>query len=607
MRIPDQVIDEIARRIDIVELVSGYVRLEQKGARFVGLCPFHGEKTPSFSVDRDVGAYYCFGCQRGGGVFKFLMEIEGLTFPEAVRRLGEQVGVEVDEPEEDPGARRRRALGELYNRVSGTFAHLLHASAGEHALTVLRDRALSAQVIEQFGLGYAPRDAFWLHGFLTSKGYSSEFLRDSGLFTRANPRRTLFVDRIMFPIRTPRADVVAFGGRLVSGEGPKYLNTPETAIYRKREQLFGIDLALQAIRKDRHVVLCEGYTDVIALHQSQVSNAVAPLGTAFTAEQAAFLCRYIDSATMLFDADQAGVLATRRAAEFLAPYGVTMSVAVLRRGSDPADLLRDGGSQAVRNAVSSRLTVLEFLVRQSLQEQAASSHGRASAPEAKDAVLRGVYPLVSRMSSQVQREESLRLIADLVGTDVDAVRRDFRSITRPSAGPGTRNGRSVRSAPVPHGDRASADAGKDTALSHDLFLMLATVRNRERFSYVRRFVQPDDLEDESAKEIYLALEEAFRREEQSLDTLLERIANPLISDLVRRRIASEEFAQHQEQAIHDAVTAIRRRVLLRQRRAVETSLRRMAASERGPGEDYRELLSEKMHLDRELEKLKGEG
>lgn len=607
MRIPDHVIDEIARRIDIVELIGGYVRLEQKGARFVGLCPFHGEKTPSFSVDREVGAYYCFGCQRGGGVFKFLMEIDGMTFPEAVRRLGEQVGVAVDEAEEDPGARRRRALGELYNRVSGTFTHLLTTSAGEHALTVLRNRALSTELIERFGLGYAPGDPYWLHRFLVSKGYSPGFLRDSGLFTRANPERALFADRIMFPIRTPRADVVAFGGRLVSGDGPKYLNTPETTIFRKREHLFGVDLALQAIRGGRSVVLCEGYMDVLALHQSGIATAVAPLGTAFTAEQAAFLSRYVDTANMLFDADQAGVLATRRAAEFLAPHGVTMSVTVLPPGSDPADMLQDRGSQAVRNAVSSPLTVLEFLVRQSLQEHAASSHGRASAPETKDAVLRGVYPLVSRMSSQVQREESLRLIADLVGTDVDAVRRDFRSITRPSARRGARNGESARTVPVRQGERASTDGGKDTALSHDLFLMLATVRNRERFSYVRRFVQPDDLEDERAREIYLALEEAFRREEHSLESLLERIDDPLISDLVRRRIASEEFAQHQEQAIRDAVTAIRRRVLLRQRRAVETSLRQAAASERDSAPDYRDLLSEKMHLDRELEKLKGEG
>ncbi|MFW5685911.1 MAG: DNA primase, partial [Spirochaetota bacterium] len=324
MRIPDHVIDEVARRVDIVELVGNYVQLQRKGARYMGLCPFHGEKTPSFSVDPDVGAYYCFGCHRGGGVFKFLMEIEGLTFPEAVRELGEKVGVEVDTGPEDPHARTRRALGELYNRVARTFAHFLTTEQGEQARSILHDRAVSDELIARFGIGYAPDDPFWLHGFLSQKGYSTEFLRDSGLFTRANPRRALFAGRIMFPIRTNRGDVVAFGGRIVSGDGPKYINSPETPIYRKREVLFGIDVALPAIRQERAAVLAEGYMDVIALHEAGVNTAVAPLGTAFTAEQAGSLERYIERVTLLFDADAAGTRATRRAAEILEPKGITL-------------------------------------------------------------------------------------------------------------------------------------------------------------------------------------------------------------------------------------------------------------------------------------------
>ena len=610
MRIPDHVIDEIARRIDIVELIGNRVQLQKKGSRYLGLCPFHGEKTPSFSVDREVGAYYCFGCQRGGGVFKFLMEIDGLTFPEAVRQLGEQAGVDVGEAEEDSGARGRRALEELYNRVSRSFAHFLRAPSGTRALDVLHRRALSDEIVERFGLGYAPADPFWLHRFLRSKGYSAEFLRDSGFFTRANPERALFADRIMFPIRTPRGQVVAFGGRIIAGNGPKYINTPETPIYRKREQLFGMDVALDAVRRDRHVVLAEGYMDVIALHQAGVQTAAAPLGTAFTAEQGAVLARHVDHATLLFDADAAGERATKRAAEILAPYGVTISVCVLDSGSDPADLLQNGGSRAVVNAVSSPLSVLEFLVRQSLQEHAASSRGRSAPPETKNAVLRSIYPLVSRMSSEVQREESLRLIADLVGTDVDAVRRDFSTLARPSrareSSPTASIHRTSRTGPrldVGDGERTTADP----ALSHDLFLMLATVRHRERYAYVRRFVQPEDLEDDVAKEIYLALEEAFRREEQSLDALLERIIKPGVAEMIRRRIASEEFATEDDRSVRDTVLAIRRRALVKQRRAIEVELRRLAAGGGDAGVDYRELLSEKMYLDRELQKLKGDG
>ncbi|MFW5783734.1 MAG: hypothetical protein ACOCY8_04375, partial [Spirochaetota bacterium] len=250
--------------------------------------------------------------------------------------------------------------------------------------------------------------------------------------------------------------------------------------------------------------------------------------------------------------------------------------------------------------VSSPLTVLEFLVRQSLQENAASRGVSSSSPEAKDAVLRDIYPYVVLMNSQVKREESLRLLSDLVGVDQDAVRRDFAALSRSSRK--ERAGSHVRR---DHAPVQQTHARRGTPLSHDLFLMLATVQSREHFAFVRRFIQPEDLDDAVAREVYIALEESFRRGETSLEALLGRITKPEVVDVVQERVASGEFADHGEQSIRDAVTAIRRRVLIQQRRAVEAELRRVAASE--GGSDYLELLSEKMHLDRELEKLKGEG
>jgi len=232
-----------------------------------------------------------------------------------------------------------------------------------------------------------------------------------------------------------------------------------------------------------------------------------------------------------------------------------------------------------------------------MQEHASSRAG-SSSPERKDAVLREIYPLVALMGSQVKREESLRLISDLVGADVDAVRRDFATRARSTSG-------GVRAATRTTDDHATPRNG--TALSHDLFLMLATVQSREHFAFVRRFVQPEDLEDADAREIYLALEESFRREETSLEALIGRITKSGVVELVRERIASGEFAEHGDQAIRDAVLAIRRRALTKQRRGIEIELRRIAASGDQTDGAYLELLSEKMHLDRELQKLKGEG
>ncbi|MFP4378036.1 MAG: DNA primase [Spirochaetales bacterium] len=594
MRIPEQVIDEIARRLDIVALVGRYVTLRQQGSKYVGLCPFHNEKTPSFHVDPGVGAYYCFGCQRGGGVFKFLMDIEGLTFPEAVRQLGTEVGVEVDQSEEDPATKERKALADLYNRVALTFSHFLTKSAeGTRARAILAERAIENDTIARFRLGFAPADPFWLHRFLQSKNYSTSFLQKSGLFTRKNPLRSLFAGRIMFPIADRRGDVVAFGGRIIEGDGPKYINSPETPLYHKRELLYGIDVALSAIRKKRTAMLCEGYMDVIALHQAGIDYTVAPLGTAFTPEQASLLVRHIEHATLLFDADSAGLRATRKTAEILEAHEITSDVVELASGTDPADLLVSGGSQAVLNAVSSRLPILEFLIQRGLQEY------RDAGPEAKQRTLEDIYPFIGVIGSDVKRDESLRQLADLVGVDFSAVRRDFFRRRE-------RNARTDEKKDARRHTPSEEYQSTDRRLSHDLFLMLATVRNRKHFGLVRRWIHPEDLEDEDAREIYLALEDSYRREENSLDVLLSRITRPAVVKLVEERITTGEFAEQSEAVVTDTINSIRRRTIERQLRAVERELRRISASSSGSSEEELELLAEKMTLDRELQKTKGE-
>jgi DNA primase len=594
MRIPDQILEEISRRVDIVELVGRYVSLRQSGSKYMGLCPFHTEKTPSFSVDPQLGLYYCFGCHQGGGSFKFVMEIEGLSFREAVAQLGEEVGVAVDSEEEDEQSKERRALSELYNRVAGTFHHFLHNSDdGAKAAAYLLGRKLTDQTIEQFNLGFAPSDPFWLHGFLEKKGYSAEFLAKSGLFTRKNPQRSLFAGRLIFPISNARGDVVAFGGRILVGDGPKYINSPETTLYHKRSVLFGLSQAREEIRKSKRVLIAEGYMDVIALHQAGLKNSVAPLGTAFTQEQGDYLVRFADQATLVFDADSAGGRATRRAAEILEAHGVAVSVVELEPGSDPADLLVSGGSQAVVNAVSSPLSILEFLVRQSLQENAAST------PAAKQAALEQLYPYIRLMGSDVKRDESLRLAADLLGADRAAVRRDFsRTSTRQTADVRPQEASS---------QQPTAQKSRQAGLSHDLFLMLATVQNREHFAIVRRTIQPEDLEDGDARELFLALEECYRREETSLDLLMSRITRADVAQLVQQRLSTGEFSEHSDLVIRDGIRAIRERNLLKQRHAIERELRRIAAEGHGGTPQETDLLTEKMVLDQELQKVKGKG
>ncbi len=593
MRIPDSVIEEVSRRVDIVDVVANYVTLKKSGSRYMGLCPFHTEKTPSFSVNPEMGAYYCFGCHRGGTVFTFLMEVEGLTFPEAVKQLADKVGVELTTEEDDDRGKKRRALLELYERVAGSFSYmLLEHEEGADALLKLGARGLSRKTIEDFGLGYAPSDAYWLQGFLVKKGYSEAFLRDSGLFTRANQRRALFAGRIIFPIRSRRGEIIAFGGRVVQGDGPKYINSPETELFQKRSTLYGLDRAVQIVRKEGRVVIAEGYMDVLALHQAGVAGAVAPLGTALTDEHSRMLSRLCDVALLVFDADTAGIAATKRAAETLERSGIRSEVAPMEAGADPADLLERKGSQAVVEAISSPLSALEFLIRAQMDQMPGST------PESKEFVLREVFPYISMMNSEVRRRENLRLTADLIGADREAVLRDYGRFHRQ---PRTVRGEREES----RGSTEPSAHATAIQVTHDLILMLATVSSREHFAYVRRWVEPEHLDSDAAREVFVALEEAYRRDEDSLELLLQRISDPVLVELTRRRVASGEFDGDQEQAVRDGVLAIRRRAVQRRIREVEAKLRRVGAGS-GTPEDESELLGEKMYLDKELQKLKGE-
>ncbi|MDR3247141.1 MAG: DNA primase, partial [Treponema sp.] len=286
-RIAKSTIQEVNDKLDALAVVEDYIRLEKKGGRYWGRCPFHSagqERTPSFTVDPDRKMYYCFGCHQGGSVINFIMEMDKLSFPEAVETLARRFGVEIIREdggveEADPEKTTRLdALIELYRGVSVSFHYFLTGNGeGSAAKRYIIARGISQEMIERFKLGYAPADRNWLFSFLTKKGFSESLLATSGLFSERYQKSSFFSDRLMFPIADRQGRVVAFGGRLLAGEGPKYLNSRETEIYHKGQTLFALDLALPEIRRTKEVYLAEGYMDVIALHQAGITNALAPL------------------------------------------------------------------------------------------------------------------------------------------------------------------------------------------------------------------------------------------------------------------------------------------------------------------------------------------
>ncbi len=586
MRIPESTLSEIQNRLDIAEVIGEYVPLSRRGGRYWGLCPFHQEKSPSFSVTPDKGVFYCFGCHKGGGLFQFVMDVEKLPWRDAVELLAKKAGVEIPQADAGEEGARRETFLELYKRVAGSFHWLLGEGAqAEAARKYLASRGVSREIIDGFQLGFAPPEREWLHKFLLQKSYSGEFLAQTGLFMQGQRGSTgsLFANRIMFPIANARGEILAFGGRALGDAQPKYLNSPETAFFRKGENLFGLDKAAASIRGAGAFVLVEGYMDVLAMHQADILNCIAPLGTALTESQVRLLKRYSHKGVVVFDGDDAGQKATMRAIEMLERQDLIAEVVELPGGQDPADFVQKGEIGKLKGFLESPRESFSHLVGKAVQR-----HDRLTA-EGREGVRDFLFPFVAAVSSQVRADGYLSRIAEALEADVQAVRGDFAA---------WRSKDRDRSR-----GRRQPEAEKPGGLSSDLFLMVAVAAHPELYPVVRNGgVSLSDLDDEQARELFVALEESFRAEEMGLDALCARLESPALKDLVMRGAVSGEFDLNQEKMVRDGVRQVRQRELRKRIDQLGAEMRR-AEREKPDAARMRDLLAEKMHLDDELAKL----
>lgn len=370
MRYPQEVIEEVRTRNDIVDVISGYVKLQKKGGNYFGLCPFHNEKSPSFSVSPQKQMYYCFGCGAGGNVLTFVMEYENYSFVEALKLLADRAGVNLPEveysQEERAKADRRAMLLEINKLAAGYFYHQLQRPQGQQGLDYLKGRGLSDEEIRHFGLGFSNRTSNDLYQYLRSKGYADDILKESGLVT-IEERGTYdkFWNRVMFPIMDVNSRVIGFGGRVMGDAKPKYLNSPETLIFDKSRNLYGLNFA--RVSREKYMLVCEGYMDVIAMQKSGFVNAVASLGTAFTAQHAALLWRYTEQVILTYDSDDAGVKAALRAIPILKEAGISAKVLDMKPYKDPDEFIKNLGADAfrerIRGAKNSFLFEIEILKR----------------------------------------------------------------------------------------------------------------------------------------------------------------------------------------------------------------------------------------------------
>ena len=583
-RIPEATVNLIFERTDIVAVIGEYVRLEKKGGRYVGLCPFHNEKTPSFSVDREKGFFYCFGCQKGGNAASFLMEQEKLTYREALEELAKKAGVPVEIEEAPSGEEQNRhALLELNERLAKAFNFLLAShESGAKARAYLARRGVPDQVREEFRLGYAPADRNWLHSFLRGKGYSPAFLAKSGLFSERRATFPLFADRLMFPIASPRGETIAFGGRLLEGDGPKYINSPDTILFRKQENLFALDKAIPAIKKDSCALVCEGYMDALSFHIAGLSFAVAPLGTAFTERQAHLLRRWTDKVFFAFDADAAGQKAAEKACVLAAGAGLDAKVVVLPGGKDASEILEKEGPGSLQKVRDLAINGDEFLLRRArLGFDVGSMEGKAKAASF-------LHPYIAALDSEVKRDAFFDRVAHELRVDARSLRSDYEDAKR---------GLPVRRQERPAGERESS-----WQRTPDYVFMVAVAANLELFKDVRKAITIEDLDDRRAKDLFIALEEGYRAEDIRLESVLARLSDEQLRNSVLAAAASGEFDQNADRFVEEGILRIKRRSLALRHEKIRERIAELGTT----GEGLSELQYELMHIDAELAKMKGE-
>ncbi len=367
---PEDIVEEVRTKNDIVDIVSGYVKLQKKGSNYFGLCPFHNEKSPSFSVSPSKQMYYCFGCGAGGNAITFLMEYENYSFPEALQVLADRAGVELPKEEMTKEARAqadlRATLLEINKLAANYFYYQLKQPQGKLGYDYLTGRKLSDATILHFGLGFANKTSDDLYRYLKSKGYKDEILKETGLVSiEERGTHDKFWNRVMFPIMDVNNRVIGFGGRVMGDGTPKYLNSPETRLFDKSRNLYGLNYARSSRKK--YMLICEGYMDVIAMHQAGFTNAVASLGTAFTSQHAMLIKRYTDQVILTYDSDGAGVKAALRAIPILKEVGISCKVLNMKPYKDPDEFIKNMGAEAfqerIDQAQNSFLFEIEVLKR----------------------------------------------------------------------------------------------------------------------------------------------------------------------------------------------------------------------------------------------------
>ena len=552
MYYPEELVEEVRVRNDIVDVVSGYVRLQKKGANHWGCCPFHNEKTPSFAVNGAKQMYHCFGCGAGGNVYTFVMNYENYTFPEAVKMLAARAGVSLPEAEYDEEQKQRQNHRQQLldvNREAATFFYYqLRSPQGQVGYRYLADRELSDETMRKFGLGYTGRSGAGLIRHLKQKGYEDRLIIEAGLGSH-NERTGLvspFWNRVMYPIQDIHNRVIGFGGR-VMGEGePKYLNSQETPVFDKRRNLYGLNFARTA--RSGNIILCEGYMDVIALHQAGFTQAVASLGTAFTAEQAVLLKRYTDKVLLAYDSDGAGVKAALRGIGILREAGLSGKIINMQPCKDPDEFIKKNGRDAFQERIDQAENSFFFEIRMLERDFDLKD------PESKTLFYREIAKKLCSFSVDVERENYLEAVADKYHIGFENLRRLVGSyamqtgVDKPPERP--RSGVRQKNSPQENSRRTQR------------LLLTWIVDDPALYPKIARYVAAEDFTEELyrqvAERLFRDLEAGRYQPAAIVSMFQDEEEQRQVAEIFNTNLPRLETRQEREKALHDILYAVKK-------------------------------------------------
>ena len=549
---PEELIEEVRTKSDIVDVISGYVRMQKKGSNFFGLCPFHNEKSPSFSVSPSKQIFYCFGCGAGGNVITFLMKYENATFQEAVKMLADRAGINLPEMEYNEEARqkesRRAKLLEINKEAAKYYYYMLRNPRGKVGYQYLAGRQLSGETMKKFGLGYADGASSDLTAYLKSKGYSDELLNESGLiaFDERRGIHDKFWNRVMFPIQDGNHRVIGFGGRVMGDAKPKYLNSPETMIFDKSRNLYGLNFA-RTSRKG-NIILCEGYMDVIAMHQAGFTQAVASLGTSFTTGQASLLRRYTEDVLLAYDSDGAGVNAAMRAIGILKESGLRGKVIDMKPYKDPDEFMKNLGAEAFQERIDQAQN--SFFFELGVLEK----NYHMDDPESRTDFHREIAKKLCSFEEEVERENYIEAVAQKYHIGFDNLR---KLVSGYAAKTGL-----VQPVLRPKSTVSRKNTPEESAKRCQRMLLTWITEEPKLYPKIKPYITPEDFTEtlyrEVAGRLFEDLEKGVYQPAAIISAFEDEQEQRIVAEIFNTQMEEITTPKEREKAFHDIIYAVKK-------------------------------------------------